>query len=292
VNFFDTYNDRQAALHQDMTIETTMRMKEDVKVHLDYNTGDFKRLTEDQRVKIKEYYDRISNEFDAKKLSGKELAVWKFQRYIKDYLAVAKSMDRNIGKILQYLDQHQLVENTVVVYLSDQGFYLGEHGWFDKRFMYEESLRTPFVIRYPQIIKPGTSITRFASNIDWAPTVLDLAGIKVPNEVQGMSLVPLLKNRNVKNWNDELYYHYYEYPDPHRVSPHFGIRTPQYKLIKFYGAENGWELYDLKRDQSEMNNVIKSKKYSKVIADLKSKLVLLIDKYEDDEARKILSEEK
>jgi arylsulfatase A-like enzyme len=152
---------------------------------------------------------------------------------MKDYLAVAKSMDRNIGKILQYLDQHKLVENTVVVYLSDQGFYLGEHGWFDKRFMYEESLRTPFVIRYPQIIKPGTSITRFASNIDWAPTVLDLAGIKVPNEVQGMSLVPLLKNRNVKNWNDELYYHYYEYPDPHRVSPHFGIRTPKYKLIRF-----------------------------------------------------------
>jgi arylsulfatase A-like enzyme len=291
-NFFDRYNDRSAASHQDMTIETTMRMKEDVKVHLDYNMGDFKRLTNEQRAKIKEYYDRISNEFDAKNPTGKELAIWKYQRYLKDYLAVARSMDRNIGKILGYLDQHQLVENTVVVYLSDQGFYLGEHGWFDKRFMYEESLRTPFVIRYPPIIKPGTSITRFASNIDWAPTVLDLAGIPIPNEVQGVSLLPLLKDQDVKEWKDELYYHYYEYPDPHRVSPHFGIRTPNYKLIRFYGAENGWEFYDLKRDPAEMNNAIELKRYRSVITELKSTLALLIDKYQDDDARKILSEEK
>jgi len=275
-----------------MTIETTMRMKEDAKVHLDYNAGEFKRLTGEQRVKLKEYYDLISDEFDSKKLTGKELTIWKFQRYLKDYLAVAKSMDRNIGKILQYLDQHQLAENTVVVYLSDQGFYLGEHGWFDKRFMYEESLRTPFVIRYPPTIKPGTNITRFASNIDWAPTVLDLAGIAIPDELQGVSLVPLLKNQDVKEWKDELYYHYYEYPDPHRVSPHFGIRTPEYKLIRFYGAENGWEFYDLKKDPSEMKNAINVKRYNSVITDLKLKLAVLIDKYEDDEARKILSEEK
>jgi len=291
-NFFDVYKGRAAAMHQDMTVDQTMRMREDVKVNMDYYSGDMKRLTNDQRIKIKQYYDRISNEFETKNLSGKELAIWKFQRYMKDYLAVAKSMDRNIGKVLDYLDQHQLVENTVVIYLSDQGFYLGEHGWFDKRFMYEESLRTPFVIRYPQLIKQGTNITGFASNIDWAPTVLDLAGINVPAEVQGMSLVPLLKNRNVKTWTDELYYHYYEYPDPHSVSPHFGIRTAKYKLIRFYGAENGWEFYDLKKDPSEMNNAINIKKYSKVIQELKSKLAILIDKYEDDDAKKILTDEK
>lgn len=289
-NFFDQYKGREAALHQDMSVDQTMRMKEDVKVNMDYYSGDMKRLNDEQRSKIKQYYDRISREFDEKKPTGKELAIWKFQRYMKDYLAVAKSMDRNIGKILKYLDQHQLVDNTVVVYLSDQGFYLGEHGWFDKRFMYEESLRTPFVMRFPKIIKPGTNISHFASNIDWAPTLLDLAGVPIPSEVQGISLVPLLKNPIQQQWKDELYYHYYEYPAPHRVSPHFGIRTPNYKLIRFYGAENGWEFYDLKKDPSEMNNAISVKKYSGVIAELKSKLAILIDKYEDDDAKKILKD--
>ena len=291
-NFFDDYKDRPAAMHQDMTVDQTMRMKEDVKVNMDYYSGDMKRLSDEQRIKIKQYYDRISNEFETKNLSGKELAVWKFQRYMKDYLAVAKSMDRNIGKVLDYLDQHQLVENTVVIYLSDQGFYLGEHGWFDKRFMYEESLRTPFVIRYPPMIKPGSNIKRFVSNIDWAPTVLSLAGVDIPAEVQGISLVPLLRNPIQKQWNDELYYHYYEYPAPHSVSPHFGIRTSRYKLIKFYGAENGWEFYDLKKDPAEMNNAISTKKYTTVINDLKLRLAFLIEKYQDDEARDILRNEK
>ena len=207
---------------------------------------------------------------------------------MKDYLSVAKSMDRNIGKILDYLDKHHLVENTVVVYVSDQGFYLGEHGWFDKRFMYEESLKTPFVIRYPPMIKPGSHIKQFASNIDWAPTVLDFAGVTIPSEIQGKSLLPLFKAPTVKQWRDELYYHYYEYPDPHRVSPHFGIRTSSYKLIRFYGAENQWELYDLKRDPNEMQNEYGQKKYKNTIADLKSRLGLLIDEYQDDDAKKIM----
>ena len=197
-NFFDTYEGREAAMHQDMTVEKTMRMNEDVKVHMDYVTGDFKRLNDEQRAVLKKYYDGVTKEFDEKKLSGKELSKWKFQRYMKDYLAVAKSMDRNIGKILDYLDKNNLVENTVLVYVSDQGFYLGEHGWFDKRFMYEESLKTPFLMRYPKLIKAGTNITRFASNIDWAPTILDLAQVKIPAEVQGVSLVPVLKNNLVK----------------------------------------------------------------------------------------------
>ena len=290
-NFFDTYEGREAAMHQDMTVEKTMRMNEDVKVHMDYITGDFKRLTDEQRAVFKKYYDGVTKEFDEKKLSGKELSKWKFQRYMKDYLAVAKSMDRNIGKILDYLDKNNLVENTVLVYVSDQGFYLGEHGWFDKRFMYEESLKTPFLIRYPTLIKPGTHITRFASNIDWAPTILDLAQVKIPAEVQGVSLVPVLKNNQVKQWKDELYYHYYEYPEPHHVSPHFGIRTPQYKLIRFYNAKTNWEFYDLKKDPSEMKNSIHDKNYQSTISNLKTKLAILIDKYEDKEAKAILEKE-
>ena len=290
-NFFDTYEGREAAMHQDMTVEKTMRMNEDVKVHMDYITGDFKRLNDEHRAVLKKYYDGVTKEFDEKKLSGKELSKWKFQRYMKDYLAVAKSMDRNIGKILDYLDKNNLVENTVLVYVSDQGFYLGEHGWFDKRFMYEESLKTPFLIRYPTLIKPGTHITRFASNIDWAPTILDLAQVKIPAEVQGVSLVPVLKNNQVKQWKDELYYHYYEYPEPHHVSPHFGIRTPQYKLIRFYNAKTNWEFYDLKKDPSEMKNSIHDKNYQSTISNLKTKLAILIDKYEDKEAKAILEKE-
>ena len=291
-NFFDTYEGREAAMHQDMTVEKTMRMNEDVKVHMDYVTGDFKRLNDEQRAVLKKYYDGVTKEFDEKKLSGKELSKWKFQRYMKDYLAVAKSMDRNIGKILDYLDKNNLVENTVLVYVSDQGFYLGEHGWFDKRFMYEESLKTPFLMRYPKLIKAGTNITRFASNIDWAPTILDLAQVKIPAEVQGVSLVPVLKNNLVKQWKDELYYHYYEYPEPHHVSPHFGIRTPQYKLIRFYKAATTWEFYDLKKDPSEMNNAIHDKNYQSTISSLKNKLSILIDKYQDKEAKEILEKEK
>ena len=157
--------------------------------------------------------------------------------------------------------------------------------------MYEESLKTPFVIRYPKLIKAGTSITRFASNIDWAPTILDLAQVKIPAEVQGVSLVPVLKNNQVKQWKDELYYHYYEFPEPHHVSPHFGIRTAQYKLIRFYHAENNWELYDLKKDPSEMKNVIHDKNYQAIISSLKKKLSILIDKYQDKEAKEILEKE-
>ena len=286
-NFFDTYDGRPAAMHQDMTVDKTMRLKEDLKVHMDF-ASDSKRLNPEQLAALNKYYDGITREFDEKKLTGKELSVWKFQRYLKEYLAVARSLDRNVGKIVDYLDSHGLADNTVLIYVSDQGFYLGEHGWFDKRFMYEESLKTPFVVRYPKMIKPGTRITHFASNLDWAPTLLDLAGVKTPAEVQGISLVPLLKNERVEQWKDEVYYHYYEFPEPHHVSPHFGIRTPQYKLIRFYGAENNWEFYDLKNDPKEMNNAYRDSKYQTTIASLKKELGLLIDQYQDKEAKEIL----
>jgi len=190
---------------------------------------------------------------------------------------------------LDYLDKKGLAKNTVVIYVSDQGFYLGEHQWFDKRFMYEESLRTPFVMRYPGVIKPGTSIDQFAVNIDWAPTILDIAGVKVPAEMQGVSLLPVIKS-NGKNipWTNQVYYHYYEFPKPHHVQPHFGVRTENYKLICFYGDKINWELFDLKKDQHELNNLYGTKGYEKITGDLKNQLRTLVKQYKDDEALQIL----
>ena len=158
---------------------------------------------------------------------------WKYQRYMRDYLSTARSLDRNIGELLDYLDTTGLSKNTVVIYASDQGFYMGEHGWFDKRFIYEESLKTPFVIKYPGKIKPGTKVQQVVSNVDWAPTVLDIAGVKPTEGMQGKSFYPLLENPQ-KSWDNKSYYHYYEYPYYHRVQPHYGIRNQRYKLIHFY----------------------------------------------------------
>jgi len=291
-NFFDTYEGRIAAFNQDMTIDKTMRLKEDLKINLDYQSGDYQRLTAEQKKPFETYYNAISKSFNDQKLSGTALVKWKFQRYLKDYLAVANSLDRNIGMILDYLDKKGLAENTVVIYVSDQGFYLGEHGWFDKRFMYEESLRTPFVIRYPDFIKQGTSIQQFVSNLDWAPTILNIAGAKIPEEMQGNSLVPLFKKQTEpKAWRNEVYYHYYEYPQPHHVAPHFGIRTTAYKLIRFYGVTDYWELFDLKKDPNEMNNIYSSKDSDKISIPLKRKLIALIKEYKDDEALQILKKE-
>ncbi|HTE09101.1 MAG TPA: sulfatase/phosphatase domain-containing protein, partial [Flavitalea sp.] len=291
-NFFDKYEGRIAAKDQDMTIEKTMRLEQDLKVHVNYDSErNYKRFTPEQKKLFYDYYEnKVSKEFDEKKLSGSELVKWKYQRYMKDYLSVAKSLDRNIGRILDYLDKHGLAENTVVVYASDQGFYLGEHGWFDKRFMYEESLKTPFVMRYPGVIKPGTSISQFALNIDWAPTMLDIAKVKVPGAIQGVSLVPLLDQSKANKipWRKQVYYHYYEYPRDHKVYPHFGIRTEHYKLIRFYGVKNFWELYNLDKDPHEMKNIFESKGSEKITSELKKKLKELIIEYEDDEALQLL----
>ena len=291
-NFFDKYEGRIAAKDQDMTIEKTMRLEQDLKVHVNYDgERNYKRFTPEQKKLFYDYYEnKVSKEFDEKKLSGSELVKWKYQRYMKDYLSVAKSLDRNIGRILDYLDKHGLAENTVVVYASDQGFYLGEHGWFDKRFMYEESLKTPFVMRYPGVIKPGTSISQFALNIDWAPTMLDIAKVKVPGAIQGVSLVPLLDQSKANKipWRKQVYYHYYEYPRDHKVYPHFGIRTEHYKLIRFYGVKNFWELYNLDKDPHEMKNIFESKGSEKITSELKKKLKELIIEYKDDEALQLL----
>lgn len=287
--FYDDYAGREAAKDQDMTIGKTMRLKEDLKIHADYeNSGIFNRFTPEQKKPFYEYYEnKVSKEFDAKKLTGKALAEWKYQRYLKDYLSVANSLDRNIGQLLDHLDKSGLAKNTVVIYASDQGFYLGEHGWFDKRWIYEESLKTPFVIRYPGVIKPGTQINDLVSNIDWAPTLLNMAGTAIPRYIQGESFLPLLKGQKTP-WRKEAYYHYYEFPQPHHVSPHFGIRTAQYTLARFYGPKDFWELYDIKKDPHNLHNLYGTKGYDVITANLKTRLKAQIQKYKDDEALALL----
>lgn len=291
-NFYDDYVNRPAAADQDMTIEKTLDLKRDLKVHGDYvNHPSYNRFTAEQKKQFQAYYEgKITKEFEKLKLQGRKLTEWKYQRYLKDYYAVARSLDRNIGRVLDYLDKYGMTENTVVIYASDQGFYMGEHGWFDKRFMYEESVKTPFVIRYPGKIAPGTVNSDLISNIDWSPTILNIAGATIPNEIQGESFLPLLtKEKTSDSWRDATYYHYYEFPEPHHVYPHFGIRTKQYKLIRFYGPQDYWELYDLENDTSEMNNI-----YDEVSKELKqslkSKLKDLMIKYSDWDALKIFEQ--
>lgn len=288
-NFYDTYEGRLAAKDQDMTVAKTMVNSFDLKVDVNYNEpGMYGRMTPAQKAVFKAYYDKISKDFDDHHYEGRALAEWKYQRYMKDYLATARSLDRNIGVILDYLDKSGLAQNTIVVYASDQGFYLGEHGWFDKRFMYEESLRTPLVMRYPKAIKPGTVIKSPVVNIDFAPTFLSLAGVPVPADMQGQSILPLFKPGKQTAWRKGVYYHYYEFPEPHHVSPHFGIKTDRYKLIRFYGLADFWELYDLQKDPKEMHNLYNDAAYKKIIDSLKQELNTLINQYKDDEAKEVL----
>ncbi len=291
-NFYDDYKGRIAAKNQDMTVAKTMLLGDDLKVHADYSRNDFyNRLNPQQLVVFKTYYEKLSKEFDQHHYSGRELTEWKYQRYLKDYLSTARSLDRNIGKILDWLDKNGLAENTVVIYASDQGFYMGEHGWFDKRFMYEESLKFPVVLRYPGVVKPGTKVDQMIMNIDFAPSLLTIAGLTVPASMQGACFLPLLQPGKNENWRKSAYYHYYEYPEPHHVSPHFGIRTEQYKLIRFYGPTDAWELYDLERDPREMKNMYMEKKDSRLVISLKTQLKSLISQYHDDEAMHILEKE-
>lgn len=292
-NFYDDYAGRNAAAVQDMTIAKTMILGYDLKMFetevAENKEGSISRMNTAQRSKFDSYYKPIYRDFKARNLTGNALTEWKYQRFMRDYLSTAASLDRNIGRTLDYLDQHNLASNTIVIYLSDQGFYLGEHGWFDKRWMYEESFRTPMVMRYPGVIKPGTVNKNFVMNLDIAPTMLDAAGVPIPKDMQGQSFLPLIRNKKAKG-RDAMYYHYYENGE-HSVSPQFGIRTKRYKLIRFYGRVNGWELYDLKNDKNEMHNVYGRKGYGKITEQLKRQLDKLIKQYDDTDAEKILNEQ-
>lgn len=207
---------------------------------------------------------------------------WKYQTYIKDYLACIKSVDDNIGRVLQYLDENGLTENTIVVYTSDQGFYLGEHGWFDKRFIYEESLRMPFLVRYPARVKAGQHNEDIITNVDFAPMLLDAAGVAAPQDVQGRSFLANLTGDRPMDWPKSMYYHYYEYPFWHHVQPHYGIRNQRYKLAHFYYDVDVWEFYDLEKDPDELNNAVADPEYAGIIEDMKTELKALMQQYGND----------
>lgn len=217
-----------------------------------------------------------------KVLKGAELKHWKYERYIKDYLRCIASIDDNVGRLLKYLDEAGLRENTIVIYTSDQGFFLGDHDWFDKRFMFEESLRMPFVIRYPARIKAGSVNESMILNVDFAPTFLDYAGIKSPGEVQGKSLVSLLSGEKPADWRTSMYYRYYHYPADHRVQPHYGVRNDRYKLI-YYNRINEWELFDLQKDGHELKNVYQDAGYAEVVKTMKAELARLRTELDDHE---------
>jgi arylsulfatase A-like enzyme len=216
-------------------------------------------------------------------LTGSALKKWKYQRYIKDYLRCVASVDDNVGRLLDYLDANSLAQNTIVVYTSDQGFFLGDHGWYDKRFMYEQSLRMPLLIRYPSRIRPSSVNDDMVLNLDFAPTFLDLAGLAVSDDMQGLSMRTLLYGKTPKDWRKSIYYHYYEYPGWHMVKRHYGIRTARYKLMHFYHDINAWELYDLKKDPEELNSVYDDPSYSEIVSWLKAELRRLRKKYGDSD---------
>lgn len=243
------------------------------------------RMTTEERANWETVYGPINDDFIKKypTMNDSTLTVWKYQRYMQDYLATIASVDDNVGRLLDYLDDEKLADNTMVVYTSDQGFYLGEHGWFDKRFMYNESFKTPLLIKWPNKITPGTTEDEMVQNLDFAQTFLEIAGVKAPSDMQGESLVPLLTGKKEAWSRDAVYYHYYEYPAEHAVKRHYGIATKDYKLIHFYYDVDEWELYDRKKDPQEMNNVINDPAYAKVVVEMKQKLKELRKKYKDSE---------
>ncbi|GAB1451807.1 sulfatase [Draconibacterium sp.] len=288
-NYFDDYEGRgRAAKEQEMEIAKHAKWGHDFKLIVDPNGdttefyNDIKRMNPEQRANWMAAYESENQDFLAKKLTGKDLALWKFNRYTKDYLACIKSVDDGVGEVLAYLKEAGLEENTIVVYTSDQGFYLGEHGWFDKRFMYEESFKTPLLMRYPKEIKPGTKIDKLVQNLDFAPTFLDYAGIAIPGDMQGESFRKLVSGET-SEWRDAVYYNYYEYPSVHMVKRHYGVATERYKLIHFYYDIDEWEMYDLQTDPSEMHSVYNDPAYADVQKMMHEKLTELRAKYGDSD---------
>jgi len=290
-NYFDDYAGRLPAAKQEMNIYRDMYEGHDLKMtvaegstELRYNRwpDDFERMTPAQRAEWDRLHQADNDAMNRAKPSGRAMALWKYQRYMAEYMGTVASVDESVGALLDYLEANGLSRNTIVVYTSDQGFYLGEHGWFDKRWMYEESLRTPFLIQYPGHIPAGSTVGRMIQNIDYAPTFLDYAGVPAPPEIQGRSLRPLAEHRRAPGWRDSIYYHYYEFPGFHSVRAHYGVRTARYKLMRFYGDIDSWEFYDLKRDPHEMRNRIDDPAYRGRIATLRTELARLRAHYRDD----------
>lgn len=264
---FDDYSGRGKAEHdQDMTIAGTM------------TSNDLKlvappQLTPEQKKVWDAYYEPRNKTYRDAKLSGDDLVRWRYNRYMHDYLGCIKGVDESVGRLLKYLDDEGLAENTIVVYTADQGFYLGEHGWFDKRWIFEESLRAPLLIRWPGVTKAGSVRDEMVSNLDFAETFLDAAGQPIPGAMQGHSLVPILKGEAPADWRKSFYYEYYEYPDPHHVRPHYGVVTDRHKLVHFYTPDvDYWELFDLKTDPLELKDVSADPANAPLVAELKTEI--------------------
>ncbi|MFN8239571.1 MAG: sulfatase [Bacteroidales bacterium] len=284
--FDDHGNMGTAEKTQDMSIAVTMRIEEDLKLYMDKakmkNTG-LNRLDEGQMKAWNAVYDPIIKNFYEVNPTGQDLVKYKYQRYLQDYLACIAGVDKSVGEILDFLKENGLDKNTIVIYASDQGFYLGEHGWFDKRWMFEESYRTPLLIEWPGVTRAGAVNNDMVSNIDLAETFLEMAGLDIPGDMQGKSLVSILKGQTPPDWRKEHYYHYYEYPGSHMVKRHYGISTERYKLIHYYYDIDEWELYDLMEDPLELKNVYNDPAYRLVKEELHVKLEKLMKQYGDSE---------
>ena len=329
--FYDDYATREAAAKQEMSILADMNVVYDLKmadreneIHTpeqpwleDYGRDLYRRdlapgelvpgrMDATQQAAWDAYYDPLIAQFKRDSLSGNALYEWKYQRYMRDYCSVIHSVDRNVGRVYDYLKAHGLLENTVIIYTSDQGFYMGEHGYFDKRFMYEESFRTPLVVRMPggKPVKAAKGRTRvlgadfghrsndideFVQNIDYAPTILEMAGLPVPEDIQGESFLPLLRGEKParvrtsegKGWRKSLYYHFYEYPAEHSVRRHYGVRTERYSLMHFYNDIDEWELFDLEKDPLQLHNLYGEPGMEAVTTELRAELHRLQALYED-----------
>ena len=245
--------------------------------------GPYNRATAEQKALYDPILDSINDFFydNWPKMTDTEKMKWKYQRYMQDYLGSISSVDDNVGRLLDYLDETGLAENTIVIYTSDQGFYLGEHGWFDKRFVYDESFKTPLLVRWPNVVKPGSVENEMVQNLDFAQTMLEAVGIKPPKDMQGESLIPLLKGDKSDWTRDAVYYHYYEYPSVHMVKRHYGIVNKEFKLVHFYYDVDEWELYDRKKDPREMNNVFNDPAYAATVIKLKKELKDMRKLYKD-----------
>ena len=298
---FDKWEDNASpARFQEMEIDGHMNLVYDLFVSpdddFDPDAGkaldrsgfrNMQRMTASQRQAWDTAYEPKNIAFRQANLSGSELVRWKYQRYMKDYLRCIKGVDESVGRLLAYLKESGLEENTIVVYSSDQGFYLGDHGWFDKRWMYEESLKMPLIVKWPGVTHPGTIDAHLVQNLDYAETFLDIAGAEIPADMQGRSLKPLLEGESPA-WRDAIYYHYHEYPSVHMVARHYGIRTDRYKLIRFYQFDE-WEFYDLQEDPDEVRNAYNDPRYASIIAELKTRLESLRQEYADDTDISVMS---
>jgi arylsulfatase A-like enzyme len=241
-------------------------------------------LTDEQRTRLREAYaaenQELYDQYD--QMSEEEKLRWRYQRYVKDYLRTIRGLDDGVGRVIEYLQQENLLDNTVVIYAGDQGFFLGENGWFDKRWIYEESMRQPLIVHWPEGIDPGSVSERLVQNIDLAPTILDVANAEIPEQMQGRSLVPLLKGEDPANWRDAVYYQYFEGPPAvHSVAQHYGVRTDRYTLVHYPNHEE-WELFDLEEDPEQLHNVYGEPEYEDVQQRLKERLAALQDQYNDD----------